>query len=155
MKQYINSTKPITKYIIICIFGTYYLNTFIDMDISVLAGLELSGFSPKLNTFDPSVFNKDRIDAIRYIIASFFDKTKRVKDKSESRSYWLKHRVEEYAQRVYDPVLGNYITNGELIYAMLLEGFKVKKVEDKNALFNVSKRSINRLLKAPDKPMWL
>ena len=119
------------------------------MDATFLFGLELDGFNPKSSIFNPSVFNEDRIDAIRYIIANFFDKTKIAKNQTESRSYWLKHRVEEYAQRVCDPVLRNYITNGELIYAMFLEGFTVKKVDEKNAYFNVSKRSVNRLLNAP------
>ena len=121
----------------------------IDMDATILFGLELDGFNPKSSIFNPSVFNEDRIDAIRYIIANFFDKTKIAKNQTESRSYWLKHRVEEYAQRVCDPVLRNYITNGELIYAMFLEGFTVKKVDEKNAYFNVSKRSVNRLLNVP------
>ena len=65
-----------------------------------------------------------------------------------AHSYRLKHIIERYAYATNHPLLGNYITNGECIYAMYLEGYKVRRAGDgKNAHFNVSKRSVEDLLR--------
>ena len=51
-----------------------------------------------------------------------------------STSYGWKHVAERYAK--------SYISNGAFIHAAMLEGFKVKQIEDsKNAYLNISKRS--------------
>ena len=51
-----------------------------------------------------------------------------------STSYGWKHVAERYAK--------SYISNGAFIHAAMLEGFKIKHIEDsQNAYLNISKRS--------------
>jgi len=114
--------------------------------IEALSGLTQSGFTGKVG-FNPSAFKKERIDAIRAIIREHLRPIKNISPYYAGRSYTLKHKIEEYASRINNPILGNYITNGECIYAMYLEGYKVKHdPEGKNALFNVSKKSFDEFL---------
>lgn len=110
-------------------------------NIEVLTGLREHGFTSKVG-FDPSIFKTERIEAIRTIIREHLIPIKRISAYEAGRSYVLKHKFEDYAFRTGDPVLGNYVTNGECIYAMYLEGYMVKREPDgQNAFFNVSKKS--------------
>lgn len=56
----------------------------------------------------------------------------------KSTSYGWKHIAEKYVR--------SYISNGAFIHAAMLEGFKVKQVEDsQNAYLNISRRNIHAL----------
>jgi len=112
---------------------------------NVLCGLRKHGYTDK-NGFIESVFSKDRIDAVREIIKTHLIPIKNVSYHYGARSYVLKHVIERFAYHNNNTILGNYITNGECIYAMYLEGYTVKRDSDgKNARFNVSKRSVDAL----------
>jgi len=116
-------------------------------NIAALNGLEEHGFGNR-TYFDASLFSNERIDAIREIIRIYLYPIKNVSYMEHAHSYRLKHIIEQYAYATNHPLLGNYITNGECIYAMYLEGYKVKQANDeKNAYFNVSKRSVEELLR--------
>ena len=121
--------------------------TNINTDIAALNGLEEHGFGSRTN-FDASLFSNERINSIREIIRQYLYPIKNVFCIGHARSYTLKHIIERYAYVTSHPLLGNYVTNGECIYAMYLEGYKVKRANDgKNAYFNVSKRSVEELLR--------
>ena len=112
--------------------------------IEVLTGLREHGFTSKIG-FDPSIFKTERIDAIRTIIREHLTPIKRISAYEAGRSYTLKHKFEDYASRTGNAVLGNYVTNGECIYAMYLEGYMVKREKDgQSAYFNVSKKSFEK-----------
>jgi hypothetical protein len=55
-------------------------------------------------------------------------------------SYGIKHIAEKL---INDPRQGHYITNGQLIAAALVAGFKVGRIEGPNCNFNMSTRSLN------------
>ena len=115
-------------------------------NIEVLSGLNENGFSYKAG-FNPAIFREDRIEAIRAIIREHLKPIKRISPYYAGRSYTLKHKFEDYASRTNNTILGNYISNGECIYAMFLEGYMVKRDPDgKNAIFNVSKKSFDSFL---------
>ncbi len=66
------------------------------------------------------------------------EKTKKIN--YDTFSYALKHRCEE--------AIGEYVTNGQIIVAMILAGFDVYYLENhKNAKFNVSTKSLKNLIK--------
>ena len=112
---------------------------------NVLGGLRKHGYTDKIG-FVESEFSKDRIDAIREIIKAHLIPIKNVSYCYGARSYVLKHIIERFAFLTNNAILGNYITNGECIYAMFLEGYSVKRdSEGKNARFNVSKKSVELL----------
>ena len=68
---------------------------------------------------------------------SLIDKTKSINRRVNS--YSLKHIAEKYT--------GRYISNGSLILAALYMGFDIKQFENTpNAVFNMSKRSVNLAL---------
>lgn len=115
-------------------------------NIRVLSGLNEDGFTYKKD-FNPAIFKEDRIEAIRVIIREHLQPIKRISPYYAGRSYTLKHKFEEYASKTNNATLGNYVSNGECIYAMFLEGYMVKRDPDeKNALFNVSKKSFDSFL---------
>lgn len=115
------------------------------MKNDVLYGLTRQGYNG-YKEFDPSEFDMDRINAIRAIIKPRLEKTKSIN--SRAHSYTLKMRCEHQIEAAREPLCG-YVGNGELIYAMILEGFKVKQ-EDLNASFNVSNASLKRLPRHPE-----
>lgn len=114
------------------------------MNEKYLRGLDLHGYEGNAE-FDPSVFNMERIDAIREIIRPRLRKIKNIN--RSYTSYGIKHRVEEQIEASIEPLQG-YVANGELIYAMILEGFDVLRF-GKNASFNVSEGSLNVMPRKP------
>ena len=80
-------------------------------------------------------FNLERIAKCRVIIRENFIK---IKTYQTSSSYHLKDIVERF--------MGNYISNGEFIVAMIAEGFTYK-LEQKgpSCFFNLSKKSYNEM----------
>lgn len=94
--------------------------------------------------FDPKSFKQERIDKIREIIRWFLTKTKNINYKS-STSYGLKHEIEDCCYAKGHP-LNEYVSNGECIYAMILEGFDVQRPDGSmNCYFNLSLKSENLL----------
>lgn len=89
-----------------------------------------------------SEFNAERIEKIREIIRENLEKrkTERVNLLGYG-SYSLKHAVEK--DESARGILKCYVSNGELIYAMILEGYNVKR-EGRNAYFNVTMASAER-----------
>lgn len=76
------------------------------------------------NRLDGSKDPKNRImicelDAIMFYIDWFFSKTDRINMKHSS--YRLKHIVEQE--------IGKYVSNGELIAAMIISGFRFKAID--------------------------
>jgi hypothetical protein len=103
--------------------------------VTVPADLDKNGFeSEKRDAVDDS-FRLNLIEDARDKINLYFEKTMQV-NKSIG-SYGLKHRVES--------VIGHHLSNGELIVAMIGEGFQYKR-NGINCCFNVSTRSIKSLL---------
>ena len=104
-----------------------------------LRGLRYYGYSDILD-FDKKDFNMLRINEIKRIIGHRVSK-KKTFEKGVS-SYGLKHIVEAQPESK-NGMLGGYISNGELIYAMILLGFDVKRrLETSNAYFNISCKSL-------------
>lgn len=101
-----------------------------------LCGLDRSGFQNFDKEFNSDIFKENKtIDLLRPAIRKYFTKTKAIY--RGSSSYGIKHVAEKY--------LGTYISNGELIYAMHLEGYKIAR-DGINCYFNIS-QSDNRLLR--------
>lgn len=96
--------------------------------------------------FNPKEFNLDRIAAIREIVRGRLEKRKTI-NHNIGTSYGLKHCVENQIEAYGEPLCG-YVSNGELIYAMILEGFDVC-ICDKNARFNVTTKSLMRIPRNP------
>lgn len=67
---------------------------------------------------------------IRHFIRMNFEKIEKIN--SSKTSYGLKQGIES--------ILGIYITNGDFIASMILEGFRYKQ-KGMNAYFNISKKS--------------
>lgn len=103
-----------------------------------LKGLDDLGYTDKI-TFDPSVFKEDKIEKIRCIIRFFLIQRKGGEINEEFSSYSLKHNVDRFL-KTYNMPFGNYVSNGEFIYAMILEGFKVRR-DGRNAYFNITTQS--------------
>lgn len=106
----------------------------------ILFGLTPTGYkfgSP----FKKETFNKKRINKIRNFVRVYLAPTKNVNLKTAS-AYNIKHYIEKsiYAR---DYGIG-YVGCGELIYAMYLEGYQVKRVNN-NAYFNISSKSVKIL----------
>ena len=97
--------------------------------------LTLNGYEPDAK-FNKTEFERNgNIEKIRNLIKANLSKTKHVYRDAPS-SYVLKHKAET--------ILNTYITNGEFIYAMILEGYDVEK-HRLNAYFNISKKSFKAL----------
>lgn len=106
-----------------------------------LIGLGINGYAEGTD-FDPNVFNEARINAIRYIIRCKLEKRKTI-NHDVGTSYGLKHRIEEHKWAQCAPLNG-YVSNGECIYAMVLEGYDVYR-SGVNAKFNVTTKSFESL----------
>lgn len=114
------------------------------MKENYLKGLKKYGYDG-VGDFDSSEFDMARINAIREIIRPRLKKIKNIN--RNHTSYGIKHRVEEQIEASVKPLQG-YVANGELIYAMILEGFDVLRF-GVNASFNVSEASLNILPREP------
>lgn len=103
--------------------------------------LDMWGLQGKTE-FDPAIFENDRIEVIRSIIKANYVPIKSIM--RHRSSYGLKHDVEKRQEAV---AIGNYVSNGELIYAMHLEGYQLVSTYDgsPNAYFNVSYKSVREL----------
>lgn len=110
-----------------------------------LKGLTYLGYKG-FGDFNPDEFKKERIEAIRDIIRPRLEKRKTISNGTCS-SYELKHCVERQIESVAG-ILKGYVSNGELIYAMILEDFDVRR-SGLNAFFNVSAKSLKRLPRHP------
>lgn len=99
-----------------------------------LRGLNSNGFQNSDKYFIDEFKNHKKIELLRIEIRKYFVKTNTA-NKFHS-SYGLKHILEKH--------IGEYVSNGELIYAMHLEGFKIYR-ENINCLFNVRETSIRQL----------
>ena len=88
-------------------------------------------------TFDESVFDKERIDEIREVIRKFF--RKRESPNPEASSQAIKRCLDAYlgGERIHKGKVQGKVTNGEVIYAMCLEGFEPQRTLTKGARFNV------------------
>lgn len=95
-----------------------------------LIGLTHEGFEYIDGIEDTLSESEPVISRIRPIIRKHFRKSKSIS--TVYGSYKLKHRMEEYNGEPGK----DYVTNGKLIYAMALEGFRMKR-EGKNCYFNI------------------
>lgn len=102
-----------------------------------LAGLTLRGYEEGAE-FDETLFDVTRIDELRSVVRQWFRKTSGIN--LHVSSYSLKHAMERYLgrERLWDGVIDGYVSNGEMIYAMVLEGFTVARNEV-DVWFNISK----------------
>lgn len=84
----------------------------------------------------------DSLDNIRNLIRDHLGKQKTIN--TQTSSYGLKHIIE-------NKILEGYISNGELIASMILEGYEYKKgmKTPLNAYFNLSQGSIEPFLYKP------
>ena len=114
------------------------------MNENYLKGLKLHGYDGN-DEFDPLEFDMARVESVREIIRPRLRKVKNIN--RDYTSYGIKHRVEEQIEASVEPLRG-YVANGELIYAMILEGFDVLRF-GKNASFNVSEGSLNIMPRSP------
>jgi len=97
--------------------------------------LAKGGFS---NQPVPEWIDKQRIEKIASFIRPKFKKIKTIN--YQVSSYGIKHDVER--------ALGYYISNGELIAAMIFLGFEYKRGKGKsgiNCYFNVSMKSLKSI----------
>ena len=109
-------------------------------------GLRKRGYTDE-EGFNDEEFDDDRITELQHICEDYF-----VKSKSYNYnfgSYKMKHRMEMMTKLFYKEELGDYVSNGELIYAMLEAGFKAKR-EGPNAYFNVTTTSYKRFCRVID-----
>lgn len=103
--------------------------------------------------FDASDFDKQRIDAIVGIVSERLVRRKTISKRYTS--YKIKHLI-EYQEEAVKGILGGYVSNGELIYAMILAGYDVCRDGDsKNAFFNVSTENVEKLELTKFKPYMM
>lgn len=95
-----------------------------------LIGLRDEGFGYIDGIEDTLHESEPVISRIRPIIRKHFRKSKSICTKYSS--YDLKHRMEDYNGKPGR----DYVSNGKLIYAMALEGFRIKR-DDTNCFFNI------------------
>lgn len=101
----------------------------------MLQGLTYIGYSGI--GFNPNEFKQERIEEIRKIIRVRLVKRKTINLLGYG-SYKLKHACEK--DEMARGLLKCYVSNGEFIYAMILEGYMVAKC-GVNAHFNVTMKS--------------
>lgn len=88
-------------------------------------------------------FDMKRVNEIVRILGGRVEKKKAIE--RGITSYGIKHIVERQPES-RNGLLGGYVSNGELIYAMSLLGFDVVWIGDsRNACFNVSRKSLKGL----------
>lgn len=112
-----------------------------------LFGLTNSGFNDS-HPFHYDVFREHELElkAARDMIACYLRPITAISEYCSS--YGLKHIVERALAKETDMKL-NYVSNGLLILAMYDAGFKIKRSIDspQDCYFNVSEKSINKLIK--------
>ena len=96
------------------------------MAIQLPTDLSKNGFDGSTRTEDQIIID-ELTDLCDYIRAYF--QPPRLRFNQRQSSYGLKHKVERK--------LGRYISNGELIAAMLLCGYSYKTVDGLNCIFNM------------------
>lgn len=102
------------------------------------------GFDDSVN-FNAAIFDVETLSMIRLVIRDNFTRTKIIRDLDLTQSYPLKHKIENYFREIEHPLC---ITNGLLIYAMYLEGYRVRRVKNSiNAYFDVSTASVRKFMK--------
>jgi len=107
-------------------------------NVNDLSGLTKKGFESNIKQFDPAIFESCKvIDLICPVINKYFIKTKTIC--TASSSYGIKHMVQKY--------LGQYVSNGELIYAMNKEGYLIKR-NDINCYFNIKETDLKCFTKS-------
>ncbi|WP_254561810.1 hypothetical protein [Dyadobacter diqingensis] len=98
--------------------------------------LDINGFESGGHYEPKNDFQVNRINAARKVIAQSYVKMKTIQ--KDNSSYGLKHDMEK--------VIGEYMTNGEFIVAMIGEGFVFKR-DRINCYFNVTATSVKQLRK--------
>lgn len=111
----------------------------------LLVGLSYLGYKKGYYKFNESVFDMNKIDAIRELI-----RTRMRKGCVRVGSYALKHRLENQVELKSLPCQG-YVSNGECIYAMILEGYVPIDIDGMNATFCVTKKC---LIEMPQYPYY-
>jgi len=105
-----------------------------------LKGLSLNGFGEYGEEDFKELVNSPRLERIQALIKKYF-KSKVKGFFNLYSSYMLKRVAQKY--------IGEYVSSGEFIYAMHLEGFRVKK-DSVNAYFNIKESDVNVFLKCPE-----
>lgn len=101
-------------------------------DISQIQNLAINGFVDDHQMSPKELLASGTVELIRPYIQRTFQKIQT--ENNAHTSYGLKHFIEGQ--------VGRYVANGELIYAMYLEGFKIyRKHFDINCRFNISEKS--------------
>lgn len=95
--------------------------------------------------FSPNVFDNDVLSKVRMVIRDNLTRTKTIRNLEYTQSYPIKHKIEKYFKSIGVQLP---VWNGLLIYAMYLEGYKVRRVgtTSLNAYFNVSTVSVRKLM---------
>lgn len=96
-------------------------------------------------------FDEERINRIRAIIREYL-RPRKLMNRQTQGSYQLKHAVEHYDSVVRGKLRG-YVSNGEFIYAMILEGFQVER-EGRNAYFNITSKETEEFYRFAEKMYW-
>ncbi len=113
------------------------MNTMLHQGYCIPSDLNRNGFEVTSGeSLEKSPFDLDHINRIREAIRAFFTKTPRVQKRHYAFSYSLKHLVEGY--------LGTYISNGDLIYAMILEGYRFERKRI-NCYFNLDEKGVKAM----------
>jgi len=106
-----------------------------------LRSLDLSGFQDNITEFDSNIFSDNQtLNLVRSIIRKYLTKSNSVY--KYTSSYGLKHIIERH--------IGTYVSNGELIYAMHLEGFNIIRDGSINCFFNIKKGEIKLLAESKE-----
>lgn len=96
-----------------------------------------------LEALEDGFFDLDKVAAARPVVRAFFERTNRYNQ--DANSYNLKHVVERFWKR-NDLHEHAYISNGDCIWALFLEGFNYRREDGSlNCSFPVSSSSIKML----------
>jgi len=97
-----------------------------------LSGLASNGFQNSNDKFNSEIFKDNKtIELLRPIIKKYLSKTKNITIKTCTCSCKLKHDAKDYIDKT--------VYSGEFIYAMHLEGYKIKRhIGYTDCYFNVS-----------------
>ncbi|MEM7556000.1 MAG: hypothetical protein AAF378_18260 [Cyanobacteria bacterium P01_A01_bin.84] len=108
------------------------------MTLHIPENLYFHGFECSSYPNPKKQFNTEKIRKTMQLINKYCQHTQTIR--KDIGSYSLKHIIEKH-------FADNYLSNGELIVAMLNCGFDYKKehVDSPNCYFNVSKKSIREL----------
>ena len=108
-----------------------------------LIGLAPGGYTDA-EGFDDIAFDDERIGILVEICKKYLKRSKTIND--SFTSYGLKHIVERFCKYRYPEEIGNYVQNGEVIYAMSEAGFRIRR-SGRNAFFNCSPASYAKFCK--------